>query len=259
MATSARKGKSIAAGKSARATQSLKGKVALITGASRGIGLEIAKALAAEGCHLVITARTQSQLNQAGRELERQGIRVLAKACDVAEEGSVESLFQSVKKEFGKIDFLINNAGIAHRISNLEEITLGVWNDVLATNLTSLFLCTRAALPLMSHGGTIMNNLSVAAKSVFAGETAYCASKHGGLGFTNTLREELRGRGIRVIALLPGTTDTDIWDQLMEGAPRHRMMRPDTVAEAAVNALRLPADSTVEEITVNPTTLAFQE
>jgi NAD(P)-dependent dehydrogenase (short-subunit alcohol dehydrogenase family) len=124
--------------------------------------------------------------------------------------------------------------------------------EVIDTNLTGMFLVTRAALPLMKRGGTIMNNLSIAAKRVFPGSSAYNASKHGALGFTNTLREELRDQGIRVIALLPGATDTAIWKTLWPEAPRKKMMSPKTVAEAAVNALTLPADSTVEELTIMP-------
>jgi short-subunit dehydrogenase len=105
----------------------------------------------------------------------------------------------------------------------------------------------------MKRGGTIVNNLSIAAKRVFAGSSGYNASKHGALGLTNTLREELRSQGIRVIALLPGATDTEIWNTLWPEAPRKKMMSPETVAAVVVNALMLPRDSTVEELVVMPT------
>ena len=108
-------------------------------------------------------------------------------------------------------------------------------------------------LPLMRRGSTIVNNLSMAATHVFAGQSAYCAAKHGALGLTRTLREELRPRGIRVIALLPGATATDIWKQFWPEAPRQRMLRPETVAQAVLDALLLPPESTVEEITLMPT------
>jgi short-subunit dehydrogenase len=104
----------------------------------------------------------------------------------------------------------------------------------------------------MKRGGVIVNNLSIAAKRVFPGSSAYNASKHGALGFTNTLREELREQGIRVIALLPGATDTAIWKTLWPDAPRKKMMSPKTVAEAVVNALLVPTESTVEELTILP-------
>jgi short-subunit dehydrogenase len=104
----------------------------------------------------------------------------------------------------------------------------------------------------MKRGSAIVNNLSIAARRVFPGSAAYAASKHGGLGFTTTLREELRAEGIRVIALLPGATDTAIWNQFWPDAPRKRMMRPVTVAEAVIHALTLPAEATVEELTILP-------
>jgi len=105
----------------------------------------------------------------------------------------------------------------------------------------------------MKRGATIINNLSISARRVFPGTSAYTASKHGALGLTNTLREELRPAGIRVIALLPGATDTDIWNVLWPDAPRKQMMSPQTVAASVVAALLLPPNSTVEEITIAPT------
>jgi short-subunit dehydrogenase len=104
----------------------------------------------------------------------------------------------------------------------------------------------------MKRGGIIVNNLSLAAKQVFPNSAAYNASKHGALGFTNTLREELRKKGIRVTALLPGATDTAIWDTLWPDAPRKRMMRPNHVAQAVVAALKLPPETSVDEISITP-------
>ncbi|HYL15021.1 MAG TPA: SDR family oxidoreductase [Terriglobales bacterium] len=236
-----------------RSAGRLKDKVALVTGASQGIGLAIAHALAAEGCDLVITSRNPNNLKKANRKVAERGVRVLAQACDVSDAQSVEALFAAVKKEFGRLDVLINNAGISHAMAPVEKLGADVWGKVLATNLTGMFLVTRASLPLMGNGSTIVNNLSVAAKGTFAGESAYCASKHGALGLTNTLREEVRPKGIRVIALMPGPTDTEIWNQFWPDAPREKMMSPETVAVALVSALVLPANSTVEELTVMPT------
>ena len=111
---------------------------------------------------------------------------------------------------------------------------------------------TQAALAVMKRGSTIVNNLSIAAERVFPGSAAYIASKHGALGFTNTLREELRPKGIRVIALLPGATDTAIWDVLWPKAPRRKMMSAETVARAVVEALLLPENATMEKIVLLP-------
>jgi len=231
----------------------LLGQVAVITGGSRGIGLAIARGLAQQGCNLVITGRQLASLEKVGRELARPGVRVMVKVCDVRSPESVEGLAASVKRQFGHVDVLVNNAGIAHASLPVEKLSYEDWEDVIETNLTGMFLVTRALLPLMRRGGTLLNNLSVAAKQIFPGWAAYNASKHGALGLTGTLREELRPRGIRVIALLPGATDTDIWDAPWPNAPRKKMMSAETVAQAVVDALMLPADTTVEEVTIVPT------
>lgn len=230
----------------------LRGKTALITGASRGIGLAIAQALAAEGCNLVLSGRDQSTLRKAARELARRKISVLPVVCDARNPLEVEQLFKTVKTRFRRLDILINNAGVAHPNLSVAKLPVNSWMEVIGTNLTGMFLVTRAALPLMKRGGAIVNNLSIAAKRVFPGLSAYNASKHGALGFTNTLREELRGQGIRVIALLPGATDTSIWNAFWPDAPRKKMMPGKTVAEAVVNALTLSAESTAEELTIMP-------
>ena len=231
----------------------LKGHVALITGATRGIGLAIARILAAEGCHLILTARDESALDKVSRELARPKLRILAQSCDVRDPYSVDALFRSVRREFRRLDVLINNAGIAHPNLPVEKLPFPVWKDVIATNLDGTFLVTQAALAIMTRGGTIVNNLSIAATRVFAGSAAYNASKHAALGFTNTLREELRSRGIRVISLLPGATDTDIWKTLWPQAPRRKMMSADTVGRAVVEAILLPPNATVETLEILPT------
>jgi len=232
--------------------QHFRGKVALITGASQGIGLAVARALADRGCHVVIGGRNQVALNRVERELSRRKVSVVVASFDVRDPLEIDQVITAVKARFGRLDILINNAGVAHSNMSVAKLPVDSWMEVIDTNLTGMFLVTRAALPLMKRGGAIVNNLSIAAKRVFPGSSAYNASKHGALGFTNTLREELRGQGIRVIALLPGATDTAIWKTLWPEAPRKKMMSPKTVAEALVNALLVPEESTVEELTIVP-------
>jgi NAD(P)-dependent dehydrogenase (short-subunit alcohol dehydrogenase family) len=161
-------------------------------------------------------------------------------------------LFSAVKRAFGRVDVLVNNAGVIHPMATADQLSLKTWSEVIGVNLTGTFLCARAALPLMDRGAAIVNNASIAARTVFAGESAYCAAKHGVLGFTDTLREELRERGIRVISLIEGATDTDIWNQFWPDAPREKMMRPETVAAAVVNAITLPETCVVEELRITP-------
>ena len=236
-----------------QSSRELRQQVALVTGASRGIGLAIARTLAAKGCNLVITGRDEQALRRISRELASAKIQILVQSCEVRDPQSVDDLFRVLRRQFQRLDILINNAGIAHANLTVDKLPLTVWQDVIDTNLTGTFLVTQAALAIMKRGGTIVNNLSVAANRVFAGCSAYNASKHGALGFTSTLREELRPKGIRVIALLPGATDTDIWKTLWPQAPRKKMMSPATVAEAVVNAILLPPNATVETLEILPT------
>jgi len=232
---------------------SFHGKVALITGATQGIGLALARSLAEEGCSLILCARDRKRLAAAESELGLKQIPVQAFSCDVADEKSVASMFAAMRKKVSHLDILINSAGIAHPFKPITSLSTKEWNQVLATNLTGTFLVTRTALPLMSRGSSIVNVLSMSSKRAFPNLGAYNASKFGALGLTNTLREELRSQGIRVIAALPGSTDTPIWNTLWPEAPRHRMMRAETVAQAIVAALRLPPDTTVEELDLMPT------
>ena len=225
----------------------------MITGATRGIGLAVARALANESCNLILTARSESSLARVSRELSAAKIKILTHPCDVREPHSIDDLFRAARQQFRRLDILINNAGIAHPNLPIEKLPFPTWKDVLETNLTGMFLVTQAALAMMKRGGTIVNNLSIAATRVFPGCAAYNASKHGALGLTNTLREELRPKGIRVIALLPGATNTDIWATLWPQAPRQKMMTPQTVADAVVQAVLLPANATVENLEILPT------
>jgi NAD(P)-dependent dehydrogenase (short-subunit alcohol dehydrogenase family) len=242
----------------------LLGKLAVVTGGSRGIGYAVARTLAAEGCRVVITGRDAAKLAKSTAELRRLlpkqtpahgkgGAQIVAEICDVRDPDSVASLFATVKRRFGRLDVLVNNAGTAQPAVSIEQTSLEVWRDVIDTNLTGLFLCTRAALPLMQSGATIINNLSVAARTVFPNFAAYNASKHGALGFTLSLRDELIPRGIRVVALMPGATDTDLWQQFWPDAPRERMVNVESVAQAALYAVLLPPNANLSEVVLAPT------
>jgi NAD(P)-dependent dehydrogenase (short-subunit alcohol dehydrogenase family) len=232
---------------------SLAGKVALVTGASRGLGRAIAVALAEEGCKVIITGRDEEALAATSAEVSKREGFCYARHCDVRNPESVDALAIAVRKQFGRLDILINNAGIAHTTAPIDRLPIEAWREVIDTNLTGLFLVTRAMLPLMHSGSSIVNNLSIAAKMVFPETSAYNASKHGALGFTDTLREEMRPRGIRVIALIPGATDTDIWNQFWPDAPRQKMMSPESIAQAVVGALKLPENATVSLLEITPT------
>lgn len=228
-------------------------KIALITGATQGIGWAIAQALADEGCNLIVSGRDRARLERAQAALSKTGVTVSAFTCDVRDEQSVLKMFAAVQQNFAHLDLLINNAGVAHAFKPVVELSTAEWNDSLATNLTGTFFVTRAAIPLLRKGSSIVNVLSMSSRRAFANLAGYNASKFGALGFTNTLREELRTQGIRVIGLLPGATDTPLWNKLWPEAPRHKMMRPQAVASMLVAALKLPPESTVEELDLMPT------
>jgi NAD(P)-dependent dehydrogenase (short-subunit alcohol dehydrogenase family) len=229
-------------------------RVALVTGGGSGIGLALARAFAREGYAVAVTGRDERRLKSATRELEKSSrAEVAALPCDVRDPASVEKLFAQLRKQHSAIDVLVNNAGVAHALATVEKLPVETWKQVIDTNLTGTFLVTRAALPLMPAGSTIVNNLSISAVKVFEGMAAYNASKAGALGFTNVLRQELRKRGIRVLALLPGATNTEIWEQFWPDAPRERMVSPETIAQAVLLAVNAPAGAAVEEIRIGPT------
>jgi NAD(P)-dependent dehydrogenase (short-subunit alcohol dehydrogenase family) len=228
-------------------------KVAVITGGARGIGLALARAFALESYALIISGRDQQRLQKSAAELKKHKVEVTAWPCDVSDPSSVLRLFAEIQHRYAVIDVLVNNAGVAHALAPVEKLTVESWKEVIDTNLTGTFLVTRAALPLMRPGSTIVNNVSIAAVKGFPGMAAYNASKAGALAFTNVLREELRERGIRVLALLPGATDTEIWRQFWPEAPREKMISPESVAAAVLHAVSSSPNTTVEEIRIGPT------
>ena len=222
-------------------------KLALVTGASRGLGLAIAHELSERGYHLILTARSQPSLARIARRLPNS----TAFACDIRQPESVAALAALVRRR-RSLDVLINTAGIAGPASPIATLAFDAWREVIDTNLHGTFLVTQSLLPYLGKGSVIVNNLSIAARTAFPGMAAYNSSKRGLLAFTETLRDELRPRGIRVVALLPGATDTDIWKQFWPAAPRRRMMSPKTVARAVADAVALPPNASVDELVITP-------
>lgn len=234
----------------------LESQVAVVTGGSKGIGFAIARALVGEGCDVIITGRNATVLNHSAAQIadEAKPATVVPVICEIRDPQSVDALFHTVRERFGKIDVLVNNAGISQAPTPLEHTTLEMWRDQIDTNLTGLYLCTRAALPLMTRGATIVNNLSAAARQIFPNYYGYTAAKAGALGFTLSLRLELIPRGIRVTALMPGATDTELWQQVVPGgdAPRSHMMKAESVAQAVLYAVLLPPAANLSEILLTP-------
>ena len=186
-------------------------KIALITGAGRGIGKAIAQKLAREGHTVVLVARTKSEINEVRKELTTDGYIAHAYACDVTSSLDVDLLEQRITKEIGPIAILINNAGVAPS-EKLENTDDDLWHRTIATNLTGPFYLSRAVVPSMKKngGGVIINIASTAALEGFAYTAAYTASKHGVLGLTRALAKELERSKITVNAICPGFVRTSI-------------------------------------------------
>ena len=230
----------------------LDGKVALITGASRGIGLAIARSLAAMGVKIGLCARNAERVHSVAAELERQGASVVAVAGDLARPGDIAPIVQKTEESFGPIEILINNAGVGY-FGPTHEACEANWDAVLDTNLKSVFLLSRAVVPGMiaRRGGQIVNIASLAGKNAFAGGGIYCASKWGLLGLTQCMAEDLRPHGIRVSAVCPGSVATDFSPH--GGKDPHKMLQPGDVAHAVTMILTQASGSFISEVLLRPT------
>ena len=220
----------------------------LITGASRGIGRAIAEQLAADDAVLLLHGRDTVALAQTRKAVEPRCAEVVLLVHDLARRSGVCDLIAQVGN--APIDLLVNNAGIAV-VKPFTEITTIEWEQTVGVNITAPFLLTQRFAPRMPPGSSIVNILSVAAKTAFPSWSAYCMSKFALEGFSRCVREELRDRKIRVINVYPAATDTNIWSQVEGKWPRDHMMSATQVADAVAFALARPMDTLVENITLS--------
>ncbi|HEU4329135.1 MAG TPA: SDR family NAD(P)-dependent oxidoreductase [Roseiflexaceae bacterium] len=224
-------------------------RVMVVLGASRGIGLATARALARPDNHLVLGARDLAALERLAAELRAMGVLVTPHSCDVTRPADVAALVAHAADLTGQIDLLVNSAGVA-AIAPFEELALEQWEQTLRVGLTGAFLTCQQAARHMRPGGLIVNVASVAARQAFPGWSAYCAAKAGLLAFSNVLREELRPRGVRVTVVLPAATDTALWDTLPGNWNRANMLQPADVAAAIAQIADQPSTMTTEELVV---------
>ena len=225
--------------------------VAVITGASRGIGAAIARELARRGHRLALLSRDREKLREVVQEVAGEAPAVEAFACDLQDPQQVEKTFEAILQWAGRIDVLINNAGLGifaplHKLSDTD------WDSQLNTNLRGVFYCSRAVIPAMmsQQSGAIINISSLAGKNAFAGGAAYCASKWGLQGLTYCLAEELREHNIRVSVICPGSVHTDFSPH--KGKDPARMLQPEDVAKTAGWLLEQSPQSFVSEISIRP-------
>jgi short-subunit dehydrogenase len=220
----------------------------LITGASRGIGRAIAEKLAGPDVILLLHGRETIALAETCKSVEACGARAVQLIHDLATPRGVAKLIEEVGSE--PVDLLVNNAGIAV-VKPFAEITQIEFEQTIGVNIVAPFLLTQHFAPRMRPGSSIVNILSIAAKTAFPNWSAYCMSKFALEGFSQAVREELRSHRIRVINVYPSATDTNIWSGLSGEWPREKMMSPEEVAGAVAYALSRPPDVAFENITLS--------
>ena len=227
--------------------ESMQGKVAIVTGASAGIGRETALAFGREGVNVAVADVEVDRGEKTAADLAEMGVDSIFVRTDVSDADSVSNLVRSTVHELGRLDFAFNNAGIEGAQAPTAECSIENWNRTIAVNLTGVFLCMREEIPRMLEqgGGAIVNNSSVAGLVGFAGIPAYTASKHGILGLTKTAALEYAALGLRVNAVCPGVIETEMItrfthgdaataEQLLQTEPVGRLGGPAEIADAVV-------------------------
>jgi NAD(P)-dependent dehydrogenase (short-subunit alcohol dehydrogenase family) len=234
-------------------TDSLNGRVAVITGAGRGIGAAIARSLAGLGATAILCGRTAAPLESTAKAIASSGGQAETIPCDVANLASVEAAAKRVEKSYGRVDILVNNAGIGGFGGPLHQLAPDAWDQILNTNLRGVYYAIRSFVPLMirARSGHIINISSLAGKNALPNGAAYASSKWGLNGLSYSVAEELRVHNIRVSVICPGSTNTDLSPH--EGKNPAKMLQPEDVAHAVVMLVTQSPQSFVSEILLRPT------
>lgn len=233
----------------------LPGSLAVITGATEGIGRATAFALGRAGARVAICARTAANVDATLQALRAEGVDAIGMPCDVSDPASVTAFAASVVRERGTPRVVVNNAGIG-RFKPLAELSLEDWDQTMSVNVRSLYLVTRAFLKGMldAGAGTVVNIASLAGKNGVEGGAAYCASKHAVLGFSKALMLEVRKRGLRVVAICPGSVATAFAEKGERVRHnRDRILTADDVAHAVLAAVTAGDGAMISELDIRPT------
>lgn len=232
--------------------ESFAGKVAIVTGASRGIGTAIALELGGAGCAVALAARGEGRLRAVADAVEKRGAECLMVPADLSRDADIHHLVEATLSRWGTIDYLINNAGWGKK-APIIKASVEDWDETFKVNLRAPMVLAKLVLPTMlaKNGGAIVNIGSISAKMGQANVAAYSASKFGLRGFTQSLFEEVREHGIKVCVIHPGYVDTPLIPQSAK-LDRHKMIRPDDVARAVVFVLSSSPTCCPVEITIRP-------
>ena len=233
--------------------EGIQGGKAIVTGGSRGIGFEVAKALRAEGVDVLITGRKQDSLDQALAELGKsKGGKSVGFAADVSKSSDVEKLFAFADQELGGIDYLVNNAGVGI-FRAAGELSVEEWDRVIATNLSGAFYCSREAIERFQRRGRgwIVNVSSLAGKNPFAGGSAYNASKFGLNGFSEAMMLDHRNDNIRVTYVMPGSVDTGFAGHEPQKKSEWKIA-PEDVAQIVLDIIKMPRRTLISRVEVRP-------
>ena len=234
-------------------SESLSGKRAVVTGASKGIGLAVARALASAGVNVVICARNAQQLEHALADLGGAAVnaKVTGQTADISNSDDVAKLFQFSDEQLGGLDILVNNAGIGV-FRAVDELTVEDWNRVIGTNLSGAFYCTREALQRFhrARGGAVINISSLAGKNPFAGGSAYNASKFGLNALSETTMLDHRYDNVRVSYVMPGSVDTEFAGH--SGQRSDWKIAPEDIADTVLHILSMPARTLISRVEMRP-------
>ena len=237
--------------------EKLAGKVAIVTGASRGIGRAISVALAQETATIVLAARSIQQLQITAEQVTKAGGKARIILVELTEEQSIRNLIQVTGEKLGRLDILVNNAGVTHS-AELEQTSTDDWQRCISINARAPFILCREALPLLkkSQAAHIINIASVVGIKGYPLQSAYTASKHALRGMTISLAEELRGSNIRVHLLCPGGVDTDMVDSVRPDIARDELIKPREIAELVLYLVTHRGNAVVDELRIRRATSA---
>jgi len=234
---------------------SLTGKVAVVTGGSRGIGLATARALLQQGASVAITGTNPATLKAGRDELLSNAAadRIVSELADVRDHGAVEAALGRIDSALGGIDILVNNAGVGV-FKPVADMTVDEWHTVMDTNLTGVFYCCHAALPYLRKrgGGWIINISSLASRNAFVNGAAYCASKSALNAFSESLMQEVRYEGIRVAYVLPGSVNTSFGGGVLSNTKAQGALLPDDVAQVIGDLVAHPSRSLPSRVEIRP-------